>query len=206
MMNETTPAVWARIIRVDLDGLVEVCNCARLIVFGGKRAAALPVSLRRARVDTESAILLGDSPIEVLALIMNCATAAITRSVLGIGGYRRIAIVERALSRARWRLYCSARETRRRARSAPLHWLVAIAFEQAASRLSRSAFESLHRSRSSAEAALTNAASKIGNASRAVRLIVCIISKYHPLATMAHFSPRTRRIDSVHTTAWGLAL
>jgi hypothetical protein len=94
-MNETTPAVWARIIRVDLDGLVEVCNCARLIVFGGKRAAALPVSLRRARVDTESAILLGDSAIEILALIIDCATAAITRSVLGIGGYRRIAIVER---------------------------------------------------------------------------------------------------------------
>jgi hypothetical protein len=45
-------------------------------------------------------------------------------------------------------------------------------------RFSRSAFASLHRSRSSAEAVLTNAASRIGNASRPVRLIV---HTYHSL-------------------------
>jgi hypothetical protein len=63
-------------------------------MLGGKCAAALPVSAREARIDSESAILLGDSAIEVPALIIDCTAAAIARGVLRIGGYRRIAIVE----------------------------------------------------------------------------------------------------------------
>jgi hypothetical protein len=132
-------------------------------MLGGKCAAALPVSAREARIDSESAILLGDSAIEVPALIIDCTAAAIARGVLRIGGYRRIAS-SRALSSARWRLYCSAREACRRASSVTLHWWVAIAFAQAASRFSRSAFASLHTSRSSAAEVLTKAASRTGNA------------------------------------------
>jgi hypothetical protein len=52
MVNEAPPVVWVRISRVDLDGLVEVCNRAPLIVLGGEGAATLPVSVGKARVNT----------------------------------------------------------------------------------------------------------------------------------------------------------
>src|SRR3982074_1416291 len=68
-------------------------------------------------------------------------------------------------------MYCSARETWRRARSAPLHCRLAIALAQAASRLSRPAFASLQRSRSSAAAGSTSAKSRIGSAIRPARRI-----------------------------------
>jgi hypothetical protein len=89
-----------------------VSKRARQILLGRECAATLPKSVRKARVDTHGAILLGNSAVEVLTLIIDCAAAAIALSVLRIGGYRRIAIIKRLVESAlATKTYCSARTT-----------------------------------------------------------------------------------------------
>ncbi len=100
VVNEAAPVVCGRIFRVDLDRLVVVRKRPRLVVLAGVGAAAFEIPAGKARAEGESAILLGDGEIVVLALVVDHAAPAVGRRELGVDRDRRIAVLERLVERA----------------------------------------------------------------------------------------------------------